>query len=149
MTLSGLWVPPGTKAARGEHRWPPPDVLRLADGRVLRCIGESPTGVRPQDTAKVYRGPHGMTVLVSLDERDEPWGRLLHVSVSVPTGYPDWDTIYAVTRAVFGPDVDAMMPLPREEAFLHGATAGQRAGRERQVFHVVEMPQAWPAEDVS
>jgi hypothetical protein len=91
---------------------------------------------------KVYRGPHDLTVIVSLDDRGDPWGALLHLSLSLPRGYPDWDLIYAVTRAVFGEHVDAMMPIPREEAFIHGVVKGQR----REVFHVVEMPQAWPAE---
>jgi hypothetical protein len=36
-----------------------------------------------------------------------------------------------------------MMPMPREEAFIHGVVKHQR-----HVFHVVEMPQAWPREEV-
>jgi hypothetical protein len=136
----GLILPPGVKRAHGRDRWPPPDVLKLKGGALLKHQGEW----IPIATVfgKVYRGPHDLTVIVSLDARAEPFGDLLHMSMSLPRGYPDWDLIYAVTRAVFGEDVDAMMVIPREEAFIHGVVKGQR-----EVFHVTEMPQAWPRED--
>jgi hypothetical protein len=103
--------------------------------------------MQPLGAGRVYFGPQGLTVIVSLDNRGEPFGSLLHISLSLPTGYPDWDLIYDVTRAFFGEHVDAMMPIPREEAFIHGGTESQRRGVARQVFHVVEMPQAWPNEN--
>lgn len=134
------------KAHRGSELWPPPDVLLLKGGALLKHHGQwmpMPDGSR----AKVFSGPHDLTVLVSLDDRGEPWGTLLHMSMSLPRGYPDWDLIYAVTRAVFGEHVDAMMPIPREEAYIHGVTTGQKSGRMRQVFHVTEMPGAWPSEN--
>jgi hypothetical protein len=134
-----LILPPHVKRAHGRDLWPPPDVFKLASGALLKHHGEwIPIATT---TGKVYRGPHDLTVIVSLDDRGDPWGELLHLSMSLPRGYPDWDLIYAVTRAVFGSEVDAMLPLPREEAFIHGVVKHQR-----QVFHVVEMPQAWPAE---
>lgn len=143
--MTDLFLPPGVKRAHGRDRWPPPDVLKLNTGALLKHQGEwMPIG-RMTD-AKVYRGPHDLVVLVSLDDRGEPWGTLLHVSLSLPGGYPDWDLIYAVTRAIFGEHVDAMMPIPREEAFIHGAVEEQRRGKSRQVFHVIEMPQAWMVE---
>jgi hypothetical protein len=135
----GLILPPGVKGVRGRDLWPTPDVLKLASGALLKHHGEWMP--MPIGEAKVYRGPHDLTVLVSLDDRGDAWGPLLHMSLSLPRGYPDWDTIYAVTRAVFGEQVDAMMPIPREEAFIHHAVKGQR-----HVFHVTEMPEAWPAE---
>jgi hypothetical protein len=141
-----LYLPPGVKAARGSGRWPPADVLPLRAGTYLRHHGAWIQG--GPSPMKVYRGPHELTVIVSLDDRGQPWGELLHLSVSLPRGYPDWDLIFAVTRAVFGDQVDAMMPIPREAAFIHGATGAQRHGRIRQVFHVVEMPWAWPNERV-
>jgi len=114
--------------------------LKLKGGALLKHHGEwMPLGAG--FNAKVYRGPRDLTVLVSLDDRGDHLGELLHMSMSLPRGYPDWDLIYAVTRAVFGEHVDAMMPIPREEAFIHGVVRGQR-----EVFHVVEMPQAWPTE---
>jgi hypothetical protein len=137
-----LILPDHVKRAQGRDRWPTPDTLTLVGGALLKHRGEwvpMPDGTR----GKVYSGPHGLTVIVSLDARGEPWGTLLHMSLSLPRGYPDWDLIYAVTRAVFGDQVDAMMPIPREEAFIHGVVKLQR----RQVFHVVEMPQAWPREE--
>jgi hypothetical protein len=140
-----LWTPPGTKTHSGRDLFPPPDVLKLASGALLKHTGEWMT--LPIGEAKVYRGPHELVVLVSLDDRGEPWGTLLHMSLSLPRGYPDWDLIYAVTRVVFGEHVDAMMPIPREEAFIHGAVSEQRRGKVRQVFHVIEMPQAWMKED--
>lgn len=139
-----LILPPGVKAHRGSELWPPPDVLKLSGGALLKASGDHiPIG---RTYAKVYRGPHELTVLASLDDRGEPWGTLLHISISLPRGYPDWDLIYAVTRAFFGELVDAMMPIPREEAFIHGALESQRRGKTRQVFHVIEMPQAWMLE---
>lgn len=138
---SGLILPAGVKRAHGRDLWPTPDVLKLSGGALLKSDGWAPMpdGIR----GKVYRGPHDLTVIVSLDDRGDPWGELLHMSMSLPRGYPDWDLIYAVTRAVFGTEVDAMMPIPREEAFIHGVVKHQR-----QVFHVTEMPQAWPKEDL-
>lgn len=140
-----LILPPGVKARFGRDLFPPPDVVTLKGGALLRHRGEWVPIGRMTD-AKVYRGPHELSVLVSLDDRGEPWGTLLHVSMSLPRGYPDWDLIYAVARAFFGEHVDAMMPIPREEAFIHGALDEQKSGKRRQVFHVIEMPQAWMAE---
>lgn len=143
--MSGLVLPPGVKRAYGRDLWPPPDVLKLPSGALLKHHNEwMPIGRATR--AKVYRGPRELVVLVSLDDRGEPWGELLHVSMSLPKGYPDWDLIYAVARAFFGEHVDAMLPLPREEAYIHGAVDAQRRGHARQVFHLVEMPQAWPRE---
>ena len=133
------------KRAHGRDLWPPRDTVKLASGALLKHSGEwVPTS--SINEGKVYRGPHELAVIVSLDPHGEPWGTLLHVSLSLPRGYPDWDLIYAVARAFFGSEVDCMMPIPREEAFLHGAVEQQRRGKVRQVFHLVEMPQAWPAE---
>lgn len=148
--MTTLWTPPGTKAHHGSTLWPLPDVLPIKGSTQLKHHGEwMPLGYQPSgevNRAKVFRGPHDLMVLVSLDERDG-FGPLLHMSMSVPKGYPDWDLIFAVTRAVFGEHVDAMLPIPREEAYIHGATADQKSGRTRQVFHVIEMPAAWPRED--
>lgn len=135
---SDLYLPRHVKRAHGRDRWPPPDVVQLEGGGYLRHRGQwAPLG---PIQGKVYDGPQGLYVVVSLDPRGEPWGELLHASLSVPKGYPSWDVIYAVTRAFFGAEVDAMMPIPREEAFIHGVRG------QRQVFHVVEMPQAWMQE---
>jgi hypothetical protein len=143
--MTTLWTPLGAKRAFGRDRWPPPDVLKLASGALLKHHGEwVPIAITQ---GKVYRGPHELVVIVSLDDRAEPFGTLLHASLSLPRGYPDWDLIYAVARAVFGDEVDCMMPIPREEAFIHGAVEAQRRKQARQVFHLVEMPQAWPREE--
>jgi hypothetical protein len=142
---SQLILPPGTKRAWGRARWPPADVLTLSGGALLKHRDQwSPM---PDGTAaKVFEGPHDLTVLVSLDDRGEPWGTLLHASLSLPRGYPDWDLIVAVARAVFGTEVDCMLPIPRAEAYIHGVVEAQKRGKIRQVFHLVEMPHAWPME---
>lgn len=146
-----LWTPPGAKAHHGAGLWPLPDVLTLKGGARLVHRGEwMPLGYQPSgevNRGKVYRGPNELCVLISLDDR-EGLGSLLHISMSLPRGYPDWDLIFAVTRAVFGEHVDAMMPIPREEAFIHGVFPEQKRGKKRQVFHVVEMPAAWPNENL-
>ena len=134
----------------GAKRWPPPDTLALNGGTQLKHRGDwFPLGYQAsgeQNNAKVYEGPYGLIVLVSLDDRGDALGPLLHASLSLPRGYPTWDQIFQVTRAVFGEAIDAMLPIPREEVFIHGAVEEQRRGKRRQVFHVVEMPQAWPKE---
>lgn len=140
-----LWTPPNAKAHYGRDLFPTADVLPLKGGARLKHSGEWMRGAGSGPGAKVYYGPNGLTVLVSLDDRDG-FGPLLHMSMSLPRGYPDWDLIYQVTRAVFGEHVDAMMPIPREEAFIHGALESQRRGKTRQVFHVIEMPRGWPRE---
>ncbi len=139
-------LPPGVKRSYGRDLSPPPNVVKLASGALLRHSGEWIAGPDGLPWAKVYRGPHELSVLVSLDPHGGPLGTLLHMSLSLPRGYPDWDLIYAVTRAIFGEHVDAMMPIPREEAFIHGALPEQGKGIRRQVFHCVEMPAAWPRE---
>jgi len=129
--------------------WPPPEILPLAGGTRLRftgeriLIGEQANG--QSNLAHLYTGPHGLAVLISLDHR-RGWDPLLHASLSLPRGYPTWELIFSVARAVFGPDLDCMMPIPREAAFIHGATALQRKGHIRQVFHLVQMPRDWPSE---
>lgn len=147
--LAGIWTPPGAKRATGAVRWAEieqAETLRLEDGRVLRRTGqEIPMGFGV--VGKVFAGPHGMTVIVSLDAAREALPPRLHLSVSQPRGYVDWDTIVAVKRAVFGPDLDGMLPLPRDEAYIRGVTPAQKAGKLRQVFHVVEIPVGWPRED--
>jgi len=145
LCVSTLILPPGTKRTFGRDRWPLPDTLTLSGGALLRHHEEWVP--MPIGRGKVYRGPRDLMVIVSLDDRGPPWGTLLHASLSYPRGYPDWDVIYAVARAVFGSDVDCMMPIPREEAFIHGAVESQRHGKSYQVFHLVEMPQAWPKEE--
>ena len=141
---SKLLLPLGVKRAYGRDLWPPPDVLKLKSGALLKFDEWIPIA---STTGKRYRGPYGLVVIVSLDDRGEPWGEMLHMSLSIPKGYPDWDLIYAVTRAVFGESIDTMMPIPREEAFIHGVAEEQKRGKVRQVFHVVEMPQAWQSEE--
>jgi hypothetical protein len=138
--VSQLILPPGTKRAWGRDRWPLEDTLKLKGGALLKHKGQWMP--MPIGRGKVYHGPHDLIVVVSLDDRGEPWGTLLHASLSLPRGYPDWDTIYAVARAVFGDEVDCMMPIPREEAFIHYVVKGQP-----EVFHLVEMPHAWPKEE--
>ena len=148
--MTTLWTPPGAKTHTGSALWPTPDTLTLKSGALIKHRGEwTPLGFNADgqpNKAKVYHGPNDLIVLVSLDDRGDGFGPLLHMSMSLPRGYPDWDLIFAVTRAVFGEHVDAMMPIPREEAFIHGAVESQRRGKTRQVFHVVEMPAAWPKE---
>lgn len=139
-----ILLPPGVKRACGRDLWPTPDTLKLKDGALLKF--DSWISIAGM-SGKRYRGPRDLCVIVSLDDRGEPWGVMLHMSLSLPRGYPDWDLIYAVTRAVFGEEIDTMMPIPREEAFIHGAVEAQRRGKARQVFHVVEMPQAWQSEE--
>ena len=61
-----LILPAHVKRAHGRDRWPPPDVLTLASGALLKHHDEwMPFPGRTR--AKVYRGPRDLTVIVSLD----------------------------------------------------------------------------------
>jgi hypothetical protein len=122
----------------------PGDTITLRGGARLKFRGWLPTGTRPQDRGKAYIGPNDLHMIISIDDHGEPWGKLLHMTLSYPRGFPDWPLIYDLTRAVFGEDIDTMMPIPREEAFIHGVTASQKKGTRRQVMHIVSFPEGWP-----
>lgn len=133
--MSELWTPYLTPiSARPGPDFP--DVVPLADGRVLRFRDWQMVG--PGVTGKRYFGPQKLIVLVSRDPT-ERFGELLHVSLSVGRHYPDWDTIVLVKRAFFGDDTDAMLPIPREADYIHNNSPGG----QREVFQIIEMPQPW------
>lgn len=70
------------------------------------------------------RNRRGLLVLATLDRPEEhiiPGGahHLLHVSLSYPEHLPAWWEVAAVKDAIFGPQVDAMMVLPRAADYVN------------------------------
>lgn len=75
-----------------------------------------------------------MKLMLSLDPT-EPWGRLLHASVSYEDvkHRPSWEDLTAIKDAVFG-DVDASMILPKREDYVN---------LRENCFHLWQIPQRW------
>lgn len=130
---TGLWTPPGSRVPM--LRLPEGDV-RLPDGRRLRFL-DRPHGPDMLESAR-WTGPKNLTVVASLDDTGAH-GVLLHVSLSYPDRDPTWADMKAVKAAFFGPDVDAMLPLPRDENYV----AGVPGWEDSHVFHIVQMPRTW------
>ena len=103
--------------------------LRLGNGQVLRCVVR-PFTVGPDsvDGAIWDEHPHrdgprrkGLRVIATLDVPPRPHGDrpLLHVSVSLPGSLPSWRQVRLVKEALYGPDVDAVMVLPRDADYVN------------------------------
>lgn len=107
--------------------------VRLSDGRLLRrqkpFVAEDEVA---RYTGMVFRGPHGMNIIVTSDPT--PHGRLLHASVSFPSKDPTWEDLKAIKAAFFGDDVDAMILLPKAEIYVN---------LHPHCFHVWECPKDW------
>lgn len=140
------------QADRLVHTVPHAD-LRLRDGRRLRrWAADDPR--RAGLAAHPYMpdfdgwdGPQRMIVIATID--DSQHGMLLHVSVSYQTRDPLWADLMAIKYCFFGPDGDAMLPMPREADFTHGIAPvpglarGAPGGANSHVFQIVQMPARW------
>lgn len=116
--------------------------VALADGRILRPrIGYDLRKVASNAvtrrgflaSAGWFHAPSGFRVGASLDDT-ERWGPLLHVSMSYNDRDPSWEEIKLVKAALFPPDVDAGMILPRAENYVN---------LHSHCFHLVRLPQVW------
>lgn len=116
---SGALIPAAQRVGLPDPNRP----IRLADGRVLRCVRRVPDDPHgPPGSVlggSAWEGPKGLLVIVTLDHSDA-WGPLLHASLSYAklSHMPSWADIVAVKDAIFG-DVDAMMVLPRREDYVN------------------------------
>lgn len=131
----GLFIPSGARVTL--LGLPPIDrPLRLADGRALRVddMGEMPGPDGNPLPYQFWLGPNGLKLMASLDPT-EPWGRLLHISVSYADVKrdPTWEDLRLVKDAVFG-DVDAAMILPKKEDYVN---------LRSNCFHLWQIPQRW------
>ena len=107
----------------------PPGDLRLANGQLLRCVMRPFTaGPESLDGAIWDEHPHrdgprrkGLRVIASLDVPPAAHSAqpLLHVSVSLPGSLPSWRQIRLVKDALYGPDIDAVLVLPREGDYIN------------------------------
>lgn len=82
----------------------------------------------------VYRDRQPKLVLLAALEGTDHWGYLLHVSISFRDRYPSWREIKAVKSLFYGPDVDAMMVLPKERDYV---------AVHPNCFHLWQTPQEW------
>jgi hypothetical protein len=118
--------PPG--APQPLLRLPPGDV-RLANGTLLRLVlngfraGPGSVGGAVWDERPGRDGPRrkGLRVIATLDVPPAAHGAqpLLHVSLSLPGSLPSWRQVRLVKDAFFGPEVDAVMVLPREADYVN------------------------------
>lgn len=88
---------------------------------------------RPYSLGGVWDHPAGIRVIATSDDT-EPYGPLLHVSISRIDRFPDWSEITAVRDFFFGPDRDAMMVMPRAADYVNIAS---------RCFHVWQCPERW------
>ena len=122
--------------------------LKLSDGRRLRRWQDDDPRRRRAWSAGMldldgWSGPQQLIVVCSLDRTQH--GDLLHVSLSYQHRDPSWRDITLVQALFFGADTDAMLPLPREEDYVHGVPGapGRDGGLDSHVFQVVQMPTGW------
>jgi hypothetical protein len=80
-----------------------------------------------------YAG-YGLKVIATIDNTKH--GRLLHVSVTASDAgeVPPWEAMIAIKRALYPPDVAAMMVMPEEEVYvnLHSGC-----------LHIWQLPEKW------
>ena len=63
----------------------------------------------------------GLRVIATLDVPPEAHSAqpLLHVSLSLPGSLPSWRQVRLVKDALYGPEVDAVMVMPREADYVN------------------------------
>jgi hypothetical protein len=110
--------------------------IRLADGRRLR-YERSWHPIPTTIDGAAYLTPNGLRVIATLDPTRH--GVLLHVSLSYRAKHPTWEEITSVKAAFFGPDMDAVMFLPKEKDFVHGIPGWE----DSHVFHLWQCPTTW------
>lgn len=125
---------------RGEIAIPTHD-LTAADGRVLVYKGRAApqhAGGGVYITLAWWGSADGLAMAASLDHlphqtvTSKP--RFLHISISRPDRYPDWDEMVAAVEALVGPNVDMAMIKPRRSDYI---------SPHPNCFHWWEMPVEW------
>jgi len=83
-------------------------------------------------TMEAFMSDTGLRILKSNDHTHH--GPLLHISISRPDRYPDWDEIVEVKLHFFGDDKDAMMVIPKTKDYVNIS---------ENCFHIWETPKEW------
>lgn len=130
---------PGINRA-GEVRIPACN-LTLVDGRELAYWGRT----KPQDagggvsiTLSRWFCADGLTVMASLDPlphltiKSKP--HFLHISISRPDRYPDWDEMVLAVEAIAGADLDMAMIKPKRADYIN---------KHEYCMHFWELPVEW------
>lgn len=115
--------------------------LACASGRVLTYRGRMP----PRDAGggaililSVWQSVDDLAMMASLDPlphltiTSKP--RFLHVSISRPDRYPQWDEMVEAVEALAGPNLDMAMIKPRRADYI---------SPHPNCFHWWEMPVEW------
>lgn len=125
---------------RGEIDIPAHD-LTAADERILAYKGRTApqhAGNGVYITLSWWESEDGLAMAASLDPlphlhiKSKP--RFLHISISRPDRYPDWDEMVAAVEALAGPNVDMAMIKPRRADYV---------SPHPNCFHWWEMPVEW------
>lgn len=130
---------PGINRA-GEVQIPACD-LTLPDGRLLIYRGRADPvhcGGGAYLTLSRWESADDLAVMASLDPlphttvKSKP--RFLHLSISRPDRYPDWDEQVQVVEAIAGVNLDMAMIKPRRSDYI---------SPHPNCFHWWEMPTEW------
>lgn len=113
----------------------------LVSGGVLAYHGRMPpraAGAGVFLSFSVWMRVDGFKVLASLDPLPhltiKSKSRFLHISISRPDRYPDWDEMVEVVEMIAGPDLDMAMIKPRRADYV---------SPHPNCFHWWEMPVEW------
>jgi hypothetical protein len=113
--------------------------LEVEDVGTITLVYKEAWGENRLSTGHVWIG-HGLAVIASIDQTHH--GRLLHCSVTMRfmqngkgyEDYPPWPVVAAVKRALYPPDVAAVMVMPEEENYINVS---------RRCLHIWQLPAQW------
>lgn len=137
-----LHVPVGVAwDAEGQRPVIPHRDLLMPDGRQLSYVGPLHLQADHTDGAS-YHTHNGLRVGATISEEYAELGPVLQVALLYLRKDPSWNEIKAIKDLFFGPDIAAMMLMPREEHFVHGWEGHE----DSHVFHIWQLPPAWDAQ---
>lgn len=115
--------------------------LELRDGRILKYRGLAPPQYADGGAylrLAFWEGADGLALAASLDPLPHQTvtskQRFLHLSISRPDRYPDWDEQVQAVEALAGRDLDMAMIKPRRSDYI---------SPHPNCFHWWEMPSEW------
>jgi hypothetical protein len=126
--------------AEGQRPVIPHRTLIMPDGRKLEYAG--PLHMPEYVDGASYHTQNGLRVSATISEAYPELGPLLQAALLYLRKDPSWREITAIKELFFGPDLDAMMMLPKEQHFVHGWEGDE----DSHIFHVWQLPPAWEAQ---
>jgi hypothetical protein len=122
--------------AEGQRPIIPRYDLRMPDGRQLFYKGSLDISKQPENA--VWHTSDALFVAAGIEEFTL-LGPLLEVALGYRRKDPSWKEITSVKTLFFGPDISAMMLLPKEAWYTHGFEGNE----DSHTYHVWQLPQAW------